>query len=63
MALIASPEGVVVESSTEGVIVAELDLERIRWLRSIDEELTLPKKYKTVPGLLKWADRIPSIVG
>jgi predicted amidohydrolase len=62
MALIASPEGVVVESSTQGVIVAELDLERIRWLRSIDEELTLPKKYKTVPGLLKWADRIPSII-
>jgi N-carbamoylputrescine amidase len=61
MALIASPEGVAVESSTEGVIVAELDLERIRWLRSIDEELTLPKKYKTVPGLLKWADRIPSM--
>jgi predicted amidohydrolase len=61
MSLIASPEGVVIESSAEGVITAELDVERIRWLRSQDEELTMPKKYKTVPGLLRWAQRIPQI--
>jgi len=62
MALIASPEGVLIESTTEGVITAELDLERMRWLRSTDEELTLPKKYKTVPGLLRWSDRIPRMI-
>jgi len=61
MSLITSPEGVVIESSTEGVITAELDVERIRWLRSQDEELTMPKKYKTVPGLLRWAQRIPEV--
>jgi len=61
LALIAGPEGVLAESSVEGVITADLDLERIRWLRSIDEELTLPKKYKVVPGLLRWSNRIPRL--
>lgn len=61
MSLIASPEGILAESSTEGVIAAELDMERIRWLRSQDEELTMPKKYRTVPGLLRWAQRIPQM--
>jgi predicted amidohydrolase len=61
MALIAGPEGVLAESSTEGMITAKLDIERIRWLREVDEELTLPKRYKTVPGLLRWSERIPKL--
>ena len=39
MAIIAGPEGVLVESSTTGIITADLDIERIRWLREIEEEL------------------------
>jgi len=57
--LIAGPEGVLTETSTEGIISAELDMKRLRWLREADEELTFPKKYKTVPGLLRWSRRIP----
>jgi len=59
--LIAGPEGVVAERSDEGVISAELDMKRLRWLREADEELTLPKKYRSVPGLLRWSKRIPRI--
>lgn len=61
LAIIAGPEGVLAESSVEGAITANLNLERIRWLRSIDEELTMPKKYKVVPGLLRWSEKIPKL--
>ena len=57
--LIAGPEGVLAETATEGMISVVLDMERLRWLRSADEEITFPKKYKTVPGLLRWSRRIP----
>ena len=60
-AVIAVPEGVIAETTQEGVITARLDMARIRWLREIDEELTIPKKYRVVPGLLRWARRIPRV--
>jgi predicted amidohydrolase len=59
--LIAGPEGVLTETSAQGMISADLDTKRLRWLRASDEELTLPKKYKTVPGLLRWLKRIPTV--
>jgi len=58
-ALIAGPESILAETTVSGLISASLDIERIRWLRSVDEELTTPKKYRVVPGLLRWAERIP----
>lgn len=44
------PEGVLAERQGEGLVVAELDLDRLRWMRSIDEEMVIPKPYKAIPG-------------
>jgi len=54
LSMIAGPEDILVENEGEGVITADLDLERLRWIRETDEELTIPKKYKCVPGLFKY---------
>lgn len=52
--MIAGPEEILAENDGEGVISVHLDLERLRWLRKTDEELTTPKKYKCVPRLFKY---------
>lgn len=52
--LIAGPEEVIAVSQKPGVLVAELDLARIRWLRETEEVFGFPKQYKTLPGVLEW---------
>jgi len=47
---IYSPEGLVAELAAEGVNYAELDLERLAYLRSRDEAMTMPKLYRAIPG-------------
>jgi len=54
MAMIAGPEEILAETDEEGVVSADLDLSRIRWLRKIDESMDIPKKYKCVPGLFRY---------
>ncbi len=61
LALIAGPEKILGELDDEGMLVADLDIERIRWLRDQDESLALPKPYKVVPGLLRY--RRPELYG
>lgn len=61
LALIAGPEKMLGELDDEGMLVADLDIERIRWLRSQDESLALPKPYRVVPGLLRY--RRPELYG
>lgn len=61
LATIAGPEGVLAERRDAGLLVAELDLERLEWLRSHEETLDLPKQYRTIPGLLAW--RRPGVYG
>lgn len=51
---IASPEGVLARSSTPGILTADLDLERVRYLRRTTEELIVPAPYQTIPGHLAW---------
>jgi len=58
---IAGPEGVLAERRDAGLLVAELDLERLDWLRTHEETLALPKPYRTIPGLLAW--RRPEVYG
>lgn len=58
---IAGPEGVLTERRDAGLLIAELDLERLEWLRSHEETLDLPKPYRTIPGLLAW--RRPEVYG
>jgi predicted amidohydrolase len=52
LGLIAGPEAILVEKREPGLVIADCDIDRIRWLRSQHESLELPKPYKVVPGLL-----------
>lgn len=52
--MIAGPEDVLVVSPKPGVLVAELDMDRIRWLRETEEVFGMTKQYKTLPGVLGW---------
>lgn len=56
---VAGPEGMVASHTGEGMTIADLDLERMRYLRSLNERLVVPKPYRAVPGLLRW---LPSSV-
>jgi len=52
---ICGPEGEIVSSREEGILVADLDLARLRYLRQEEETLRFPKFYKTIPGLWRHA--------
>jgi 5-aminopentanamidase len=56
---ICGPEGPLGSSLTEGVLLADLDLARLEWLRGQDETLAFPKLYKTIPGL--WRHNRPDL--
>ena len=53
MAAVHSPERLMAESPAPGILYAEVDLERLDYLRRTDEELSVPKKYRSIPGLLR----------
>jgi predicted amidohydrolase len=59
--LIASPEGVVSQDAGSGMLVADVDTERLRFLRDRDEHIEYPKPYATIPGVLRW--RRPDLYG
>jgi len=52
-ALIAGPERVLAASSEPGLLIADCDLERARWLRSEDDSMREPKEFDSLPGLLR----------
>jgi predicted amidohydrolase len=54
VAQVAGPEGVVDSLGREGMLVADLDMDRLSFLRREDEKVEFPKRYATVPGLLRW---------
>jgi predicted amidohydrolase len=54
IAMIASPERVLAQSESPGILCADIDLERVRRLRATEEELIVPAPYRTIPGILKW---------
>lgn len=60
-ALIAGPEQVEESLDRAGMMVATLDLERVRWLRSTDDSMDEPKQFDSLPGLLRM--RRPEIYG
>jgi predicted amidohydrolase len=53
MSYVFSPEGEVAGRTTEGINYAELDLDRLVRMRTEDEEFTVPKAYRTIPGTLR----------
>ncbi|MFQ5911897.1 MAG: carbon-nitrogen hydrolase family protein [Nitrospinota bacterium] len=59
LAMIAGPEGVLAEGSGPGVIVADLDLDRLAWLREGEQQMVIPKPYRAIPGILK--ERRPAL--
>ncbi len=59
--MICSPERVLAQSSQPGILTAELDLDRVRYLRNTKEELIVPAPYRTIPGHLQW--RRPELYG
>lgn len=54
LGMICGPESILAEDRGEAVLVAEADLDRIRWLRESEQKVEVPKQYKVVPGLLRW---------
>lgn len=54
VALVCSPEEVVMEEEAVGVHVVDLDLERVRWLRSQQDGIVAgPSPWRTKPGVLR----------
>lgn len=60
-ALITGPEQLVGELDRPGLLVADLDLDRVRWLRSEDDSMEEPKPFDSLPGLLRM--RRPEMYG
>ncbi|MBM9463703.1 carbon-nitrogen hydrolase family protein [Aeromicrobium sp. YIM 150415] len=58
---IYGPERVLAESGEPGLLTADLDLDRIRYLRAASEELIVPAPYRTIPGHMTW--RRPELYG
>jgi len=60
LAMICSPEEILAESLKPGILVAECDLERIRWLREQKDLYGPPMPWRAKPGALRdW--RIPGL--
>ena len=51
---VAGPEGVLAQAKGEGLIVADLDFDRLAFLRAEDEKIEFPKRYATIPGVQRW---------
>jgi predicted amidohydrolase len=54
LGLIAAPERILAQSPNMGLLVADLDLDRLQFLRDEDERIEFPKRYETIPGVLRW---------
>lgn len=52
-AMITGPEDVAAASGVDELLVADLDLERARWLRDHDDSIEEPKPFASIPGLLR----------
>ena len=53
-AMVAGPEHVVSSSGFEDLVMATLDLDRARWLRTHDDSLLEPKPFSSIPGVTRF---------
>ena len=60
-ALVAGPEGPLADGPHDALVVADVDLARLRWLRSRDDSMESPKPFRALPGLLR--ARRPELYG
>ena len=51
---IAAPEQILAAAPGEGLLLADLDLDRLEYLRSQDARIEFPRKYDTIPGMMRW---------
>lgn len=54
VAQIASPEQILARSHAPGLLMADLDLDRLAQLREAEEKIEMPKRFRTIPGVLRW---------
>ena len=54
LGIVAGPEGVLATRADAGMLIADLDLDKLEFLRGEDEKIEVPRRYRTVPGLLRW---------
>lgn len=59
--IVAAPEAVLAQATGATMLLADLDSERLAFLRSRDERIEFPKPYATIPGLMRW--RRPELYG
>lgn len=52
-AMIAGPEHVLAQAGRRELVVATIDLDRVRWLRAHDDSMLEPKPFDSIPGLLR----------
>ncbi len=60
-AMITGPEHPVAFAGRRELVVGELDLARLRWLRANDDSMVDPKTFDSIPGLLR--ARRPELYG
>jgi predicted amidohydrolase len=53
LAMICSPEEIIVESTKPGIFIAECDIDRIRWLRKETDLYGPPMPWNAKPGVLR----------
>ena len=51
---IAAPEQILSQQADAGMLLADLDLDRLAFLRAEDERVESPRRCRTVPGLMRW---------
>jgi len=51
LAMVASPEEIVMEEKKPGIYSVQVDLDRVRWLREQTDNIKYPLPYKTKPGI------------
>lgn len=60
-AMITGPEHPLAFAGRRELVVATIDLERLRWLRANDDSMVEPKAFDSIPGLLR--ARRPELYG
>jgi len=53
LAMICSPEEILIESLKPGIFIADCDFERIRWLREQRDLYGPPMPWRAKPGVLR----------
>jgi predicted amidohydrolase len=61
IAMVASPERILASSTEPGILMADLDMERLAFLRDAKPAISFPKPYDTTPGVHNW--RRPELFG